>query len=164
MNVRNTSEHPLLIASIPTDPVPLYKSNQRPPGLNDAGQPPATWEKHLSNYHKMSNQSLKCYEWIIPPNYDKLAIISCGTKFSDIIKRLKVNNIITCRIPKAAPFTTSIIGRTSMPFGESNFLLRAVPPKTWTSDEFEFEQQNWWSWYKQALINQMLKICENNYI
>lgn len=35
-----TSEHPRLSASIPTEPVPLYKSNQRP-GLKDAGQPPA---------------------------------------------------------------------------------------------------------------------------
>lgn len=38
---KGTSEHPRLIASIPTDPVPLYKSNQRP-GLKEAGQPPAT--------------------------------------------------------------------------------------------------------------------------
>jgi len=36
----NTSEHPRLRASIPTEPVPLYKSNHRP-GLNAAGQPPA---------------------------------------------------------------------------------------------------------------------------
>lgn len=38
--IKSTSEHPRLIASIPTDPVPLYKSNQRP-GLKDAGHPPA---------------------------------------------------------------------------------------------------------------------------
>lgn len=36
-----TSEQPRLIASIPTDPVPLYKSNQRP-SLKEAGQPAAT--------------------------------------------------------------------------------------------------------------------------
>jgi len=36
-----TSEHPRLIASIPTAPVPLYKSNQRP-GLRETGHPPAT--------------------------------------------------------------------------------------------------------------------------
>lgn len=41
---KNTSEHPRLIASIPTDPVPLYKSNQQP-GLKDAGQPPAAYGK-----------------------------------------------------------------------------------------------------------------------
>lgn len=36
----DTSEHPRLSASIPTEPVPLYKSNQRP-GLKDAGEPQA---------------------------------------------------------------------------------------------------------------------------
>lgn len=40
----STSEHPRLRASMPTDPVPLYKSNHRP-GLNDAGQPPAAYTK-----------------------------------------------------------------------------------------------------------------------
>ena len=40
MSCSTTSEHPRLIASIPTDPEPLYKSNHRP-GLSEAGEPPA---------------------------------------------------------------------------------------------------------------------------
>lgn len=40
MNFWTTSEHPRLIASIPTDPVPLYKSSHRP-GLSEAGEPQA---------------------------------------------------------------------------------------------------------------------------
>lgn len=47
-----TSEHPRLNASIPTDPVPLYKSNHRP-GLKEAGQPPATYHKL---YHKLPKE------------------------------------------------------------------------------------------------------------
>jgi len=76
MSYLTTSEHPRLIASIPTDPEPLYKSNHRP-GLSEAGEPPADY--------KMS---------------------------------------------KAAPRTTSIIGRTFLSLGESNFLLRTFPPST----------------------------------
>lgn len=44
---------------------------------------------------------------------------------------LEIKITVTCKISKAAPFTTSIIGRTSMPFGDSNFFLRAFPPSTY---------------------------------
>lgn len=54
--IHRTSEHPLLSASIPTEPVPLYKSNQRP-GLKDAGQPPAALV--LNKCYKKQNISKK---------------------------------------------------------------------------------------------------------
>lgn len=52
---KQTSEQPLLIASIPTEPVPLYKSNHRP-GLSEAGLPPADctpyFTKHIQKHQK----------------------------------------------------------------------------------------------------------------
>lgn len=56
----------------------------------------------------------------------------------------------TCNISKAAPFTTSIMGRTSIPFGESSFTLRAVPPRTYVGSV---------SHPKSILPIKKLKIC-----
>lgn len=98
-----TSEHPRLIASIPTDPVPLYKSNHLP-GRRDVGQPPAA-------YTAKSKES----------------VLECSLVSGDMIRS---SHYFTWRIPKAAPLTTSIIGLTSIPLRESNFFRLAVPAST----------------------------------
>jgi len=54
----------------------------------------------------------------------------------------KSSSISTCNISKAEPFTTSIIGRTSMPLGESNFFLLAFPPSTWNTQVFLHKENN----------------------
>jgi hypothetical protein len=84
-----TTEHHWLIASIPTDLVPLYKSNHCP-GLSETGKPPADcklWWRIEKVYKYI--KKVKLYKWNQQSQVD------------------------TCKISKAAPRATSIIGKHS---------------------------------------------------